>query len=106
MLAGLLTVTALLGMLAWSSSDTSAERSVEPRYIKLADVPSAVNAALHEPSGDVAGHVGVVVMHRTSNFLSHISAIELSRRGFTVLTVDPRSINNEALVDSSSTRST
>ena len=50
---------------------------------------------------DAAGpvpHVGILVMHRTSNFMSALACTELSRRGFAVLCMNPRSDNNEALV--------
>lgn len=90
---------ASLGAFALTSSNTSAQEQIVPRYITLADVPGSVNAALYEPAGDTPPRVGVVVMHRTSNFLSHVSTTELARRGFAVLAINPRSINNEAAVD-------
>src|SRR5688572_26467001 len=37
-------------------------------------------------------------MHRTSNFMNALACTELSRRGFAVLCMNPRSDNNEALV--------
>jgi pimeloyl-ACP methyl ester carboxylesterase len=37
-------------------------------------------------------------MHRTSNFMSALACTELSRRGFAVLCMNPRSDNNEAMV--------
>jgi hypothetical protein len=39
------------------------------------------------------------VVHRTSNFLSHIATKELAQRGFMVLAMNPRSDNNEAIVN-------
>ena len=45
-----------------------------------------------------APHVAILVMHRTSNFMSALACTELSRRGFAVLCMNPRSDNNEALV--------
>jgi hypothetical protein len=40
--------------------------------------------------------VGVVVMHRNSNYMSHISTVQLPARGFVVLGMNPRCDNNEA----------
>jgi hypothetical protein len=39
-----------------------------------------------------------LVVHRTGNFMSHIATRELSKRGFMVLGMNPRSDNNEAAV--------
>ena len=69
-----------------------------PRYIKLAGVPGATKAVLYTPDTGPAPHVAVLVIHRTSNYLSHISTAELPRRGFMVLGMNPRSDNNEAAV--------
>ena len=37
-------------------------------------------------------------MHRASNFMNTLACAELSKRGFLVLCMNPRSDNNEALV--------
>jgi pimeloyl-ACP methyl ester carboxylesterase len=42
--------------------------------------------------------VGVLVIHRTANFLQLSACTELSARGFLVLCMNPRSDNNEAAV--------
>ncbi len=67
-----------------------------PRYIQFS--PSAVKGALYLPSSGPAPHVGVLLMHRTSNFLSHLATTELANRGFMVLAMNPRFDNNEASV--------
>lgn len=67
-----------------------------PAYIQF--TPSAVKGALYKPDSGPAPHVAVLLIHRTANFLSHIGARELSRRGFLVLAMNPRSDNNEAAV--------
>jgi hypothetical protein len=67
-----------------------------PRYIPL---PGGVKGALYIPDSGPAPHVGVLVMHRTSNVLSSLPCTELSRRGFMVLCSNPRFDNNEALVE-------
>jgi pimeloyl-ACP methyl ester carboxylesterase len=68
----------------------------QPLYIQF--TPAAVKGALYKPDGGAAPHVAVLLIHRTSNFLSHIATTELARRGFLVLAMNPRSDNNEAAV--------
>ena len=67
-----------------------------PTYVQF--TPSAVKGALYRPESGAAPHVGVLIMHRTSNFLAHLGATELSKRGFLVLAMNPRFDNNEAAV--------
>ena len=70
-----------------------------PRYVRFPGVPASVKGALYMPDAPLpAPHVGIVVMHRTSNFMTALACTELSRRGFAVLCMNPRSDNNEALV--------
>src|SRR5438270_8246046 len=56
-------------------------------------------AALYKPDSGAAPHVGVLVMHRTSNYLAQRACTELSRRGFLLLCMNTRYENNEMLVD-------
>lgn len=67
-----------------------------PLYIQFS--PGAVKGALYKPDSGPAPHTAVLLIHRTSNFLSHLATRELSRRGFLVLGMNPRSDNNEAIV--------
>ena len=77
----------------------SASAQSNPRYVRFQGVPASVKGALYMPDAPLpAPHVGVVVMHRTSNFMSALACTELSRRGFAVLCMNPRSDNNEAMV--------
>ncbi len=70
-----------------------------PRYIQFAGVPNAVKGALYSPDPpQPAPHVGILVMHRASNFMNALACPELSKRGFLVLCMNPRSDNNEAAV--------
>ena len=70
-----------------------------PRYVRFPGVPASVKGAFYLPDAPLpAPHVGILVMHRTSNFMSALACTELSRRGFAVLCMNPRSDNNEALV--------
>src|SRR5216117_2081859 len=67
-----------------------------PTYVQFS--PGSVKGALYKPDAGPAPHIAVLLIHRTSNFLSHIATTELARRGFLVLAMNPRSDNNEAAV--------
>ena len=67
-----------------------------PRYIPFS--PSATKGALYAPDSGPAPSIGVVVIHRTANFMETLACTELSQRGFLVLCMNPRSDNNEAAV--------
>src|SRR2546423_483613 len=49
-----------------------------PRYLPL----GRADAALYTPDSGPAPHVGVLVIHRTADYLRHPACTELSRRGF------------------------
>ena len=68
----------------------------QPTYVQFS---GAAKGALYKPDPALypGPHVGVIVMHRNSNYLSHISTRELPKRGFVVLGMNPRCDNNEAL---------
>jgi len=68
-----------------------------PTYIQFS--PGAVKGALYKPDSGPAPHVAVLLIHRTANFLAHPATRELSKRGFMVLAMNPRSDNNEAAVN-------
>jgi pimeloyl-ACP methyl ester carboxylesterase len=68
-----------------------------PRYVQFR--PSATKAALYVPDSGPAPTVAFLAIHRTSNFMNMISTRELARRGFMVLGMNPRSDNNEAIVN-------
>jgi pimeloyl-ACP methyl ester carboxylesterase len=67
-----------------------------PQFIAFAGVSKG---ALYKPDSGPTPHVGVLVMHRTANFLNHRACTELSRRGFLLLCMNTRYENNEAMVD-------
>jgi hypothetical protein len=67
-----------------------------PVYVPFS--PNSVKGALYKPDAGPAPAVAVLLMHRTANFMDHIAATELSKRGFLVLAMNPRSDNNEAAV--------
>jgi hypothetical protein len=60
---------------------------------------SAVKGALYAPDDpQIPPHVGILVVHRASNFMNALACTELSKRGYLVLCMNPRSENNEASV--------
>lgn len=65
-----------------------------PLYVPL----GPAKAVLYKPDSGPAPHVGIVVMHRVANYLSHVSCTEFSRRGFAVLCMNSRFDNNEVRV--------
>ncbi|HWH79873.1 MAG TPA: hypothetical protein VNT76_20975 [Candidatus Binatus sp.] len=82
-------VISLLPSYLWAQSN--------PLYIQFA--PAPVKGALYKPDApQPPAHVGILVMHRTSNVMGSLACTELAKRGFMVLCMNPRSDNNEALV--------
>lgn len=84
----------LLGSLSFVG-DAAAQSN--PRYIRFS--PNEVKGALYVPDSGPAPRVGILVAHRNSNYLNHLSTTELSKRGFMVLGLNTRFDNNEALVN-------
>ena len=89
-LATVVTLLALVGLATPAGAQTN------PRYVQFQ--PRAVKGALYVPDAGPAPHVGILALHRTSNYLGYHGCGELSRRGYMVLCMNPRSDNNEALV--------
>ena len=87
-LGAALTLTLLVG------AGGGAQAQSHPAYIRLGQA----KGVLYRPDSGPAPHVGVIVIHRTGNFLSHPACTELSQRGFAVLCVNSRYDNNETLV--------
>src|SRR4029077_2287540 len=68
-----------------------------PVYIPLG---GGVKAVLYRPdTGNPNPKTGVIIIHRTSNYLQHAGCTQLSQRGLLVLCMNSRFDNNEALVD-------
>ena len=89
MLIRLMTATALAAAISFAQSN--------PAFVQF--TPSTTKGALYKPDAGPAPRIGVVLTHRTANFLSHIATRELARRGFLVLAMNPRFENNEATVN-------
>src|SRR5205823_11274296 len=85
---------ALAGVLAMTAPASAA--APPPQFVQFS--PSATKGALYrpDPARFPSPHVGVIAMHRNSNYMSHISTKELPARGFVVLGMNPRCDNNEA----------
>jgi len=86
--------TALAAGMALVATGASAQSN--PRFIPLG---GAAKGALYVPDSGPAPHVAFLAIHRTSNYMTHISTRELPKRGFMVLGMNPRFDNNEAAVD-------
>src|SRR5256885_10368939 len=84
-----LLVALLFGMTAAPASAQS-----HPEYIPLG---GGVKAVLYRPDSNPSPHVGVIIIHRTANYLQHQGCTQLSQRGFMVLCMNSRFDNNEAL---------
>jgi hypothetical protein len=84
---------ALVSALAIAASALAAAPA--PLYVQF---PGAAKGALYKPDPVQfpSPHIGVIAMHRNSNYLNHISTKELPARGFVVLGMNPRCDNNEA----------
>lgn len=92
-----LSVAVVLGATLVSAAAIFAQSN--PRYIRFSGVPNAVKGALYAPDApQKPPHIGILVIHRASNFMNALACTELSQRGFLVLCMNPRSDNNEALV--------
>jgi len=90
----LLSLAASFALVLGLASPSEAQSN--PRYVQFQ--PRAVKGALYAPDAGPAPHVGILALHRTSNYLGYHGCRELSRRGYMVLCMNPRSDNNEALV--------
>jgi len=90
-------ITCMVVGLALALGATSALGQSNPRYVQFR--PSATKGALYAPDSGPAPTVAFLAIHRTSNFMNMISTRELARRGFMVLGMNPRSDNNEAIVN-------
>jgi hypothetical protein len=84
----------LAAVLAFAFAPTALAQS-NPQFIAF---PGVSKGALYRPDSGSA-HVGILVMHRTSNYLNHRACTELSRRGFLMLCMNTRYEHNEALVN-------
>lgn len=87
---------AFLVAAALTGADAALAQS-NPRYVPFE--PSATKGALYTPDSGPVSNVAFLTIHRTTNFLNMIATHELASRGFIVLGMNPRSDNNEAIVN-------
>src|ERR1051325_6192930 len=85
------TVVLLLMMVAANAGAQS-----NPLYVPLS---GGANGALYLPDNNRSPQIGVVIVHRTSNFMNHLGCTELAKRGIAAFCMNTRFENNEALVD-------
>ncbi len=88
----LATVLSLFGVISPVMAVTPA-----PQFIQFS--PSATKGALYLPDPELfpKPHIAIIVMHRDSNFMSHIATREMPKRGIVALGMNARCDNNEAL---------
>jgi hypothetical protein len=82
-------VIALFSLITLTGSGSFAQNF--PTYHQLGQA----KATLWRPTSGTP-HIGIVAMHRTSNFLNLAACSEMSNRGFVVLCVNTRFDNNES----------
>jgi len=91
----LASIAQMLGLIFVVATSQSFAQGNPPAYYQL----GPAKATLYKPDSGPPPHVGVVAMHRTANFLSYIGCMELSKRGFLALCMNPRFDNNETQVN-------
>ena len=68
----------VVGLMLFTPAEGTAQSN--PRYIQFS--PGAVKGAFYAPDAGPAPHVGILAIHRTSNFMGYLGCTELSKRGF------------------------
>ena len=86
----------MLVFLLLLGADLSLAQS-DPRFIPFS--PNPVKGALYSPDSGEAPQVAILAIHRTSNYMAYLGCRELASRGYLVLCMNPRSDNNEAIVN-------
>ena len=85
---------ALLLALVGATASAPALAQSNPIYQHLGQT----DTALYKPDSGAAPHVGIIVMHREADYMNNIACTEFAKRGFMVLCMNSRFINNEAQV--------
>src|SRR5467141_667570 len=88
--------THLLVALLFSMAAVPASAQSHPEYIPLG---GGVKAVLYRPDSNPSPHLGVIIIHRTANYLQQQGFTQLAQRGFMVLCMNSRFDNNQARVD-------
>src|SRR5262245_13872197 len=82
--------TRIISLLLLSIMAAVANAQSNPVYVQL----GPAKGALYKPDEGPAPRVGILIAHRSGNFMSHIGNRELARRGFMVLGLNTRFENN------------
>lgn len=79
----------------------AAELLAQPTAVmkQFSQFPGGGQGLYWVPSSGPISHIAFLAIHRTSDFLAHVSTQELPRRGFSVLGMNSRFKNNEADVE-------
>ena len=70
-----------------------------PMMKQFSQFPGGGQGLYWVPSSGPISHIAFLAIHRTSDYLAHVSTQELPRRGFSVLGMNSRFKNNEADVE-------
>ncbi len=89
-------ILAILFVVIAASVPAARAQGRPPLYVQFD--PYTVKGALYRPDSGDEPAVGVLLIHRVNNYLGHLAASELARRGFLVLAMNSRFDNNEAAV--------
>jgi len=81
-----------IALLAFAAREATGQMTAS--YLQLSPT---VKAVLYSPAPSATARVAIVNMHEDGNRLADIACTELVKRGFTVLCMNGRSDNNEAL---------
>jgi hypothetical protein len=88
-----LLIVLLAGIIA-SAIGTKTQAESNPTFVQL----GRAKGALYKPDSGPEPRIGIIVMHRESNYLNHVACGEFARRGFIVLCMNSRFENSEASV--------
>ncbi len=77
-----------------SAHGTQSMAQSNPTFMQLGRAKSA----LYKPDSGPEPHVGIIVMHRESNYLNNVACGEFAKRGFLVLCMNSRFENSESSV--------
>ena len=91
----LLLMVLLLGAILSLAAPQAFAQS-DPLYVPLS---GGVKSVLYRPDSNPNPTVGIIIIHRTSNYLNHAGCTQFSQRGFLVLCMNTRFDNNEALIN-------
>lgn len=87
---------AVAALILGAASHSSAQ---SPQMKQFSQFPGGGQGLYWVPSTGPISHVAFLAIHRTGDYLAHVSTQELTRRGFSVLGMNSRFKNNEESVN-------